>query len=305
MTEPVLAWAREHLGAIEVTPIKDRPWARIWRLSSREGISFVKAPGVAGRYEAGLMAALYELSPARVAPVLALRPDTGWLLLADAGETLEVRLAGRFDVQVWVPMLARFAELQRLAEPLVTELIAAGVPDERPSRLPDVLTHLLQHSPGLSDLTGSERRCLIDRSRSWADADAELAGLGLRSSVQHGDLHPGNVSLGSDGLARFFDLGDASIAHPFTTLLVPLQLARLLGADREQVERLRDGYLEVFTDLATPSELRRGLDLALRSAALPRATAWDRALLQAPPEHPWGQPVLEYLRDLLEEPESV
>jgi hypothetical protein len=76
-------------------------------------------------------------------------------------------------------------------------------------------------------------------------------------------------------------------------------MARQLGADDRQLDRLRDSYLEVFTDLASLGELRAGLALALQTAVLPKATAWHRALIDAPTDHGWGQPVLEYLRDLL------
>jgi hypothetical protein len=38
--------------------------------------------------------------------------------------------------------------------------------------------------------------------------------------------------------------------------------------------------------------------VALRSALLPKAAAWERALRAAPDDHPWGTPVLEYLREL-------
>jgi hypothetical protein len=305
----ILAWARSHLhGPLDVAVVKERPWARTWRLSTCDGTSYLKAAGVASRYEAPLTSALHRIAPELTAPVLASRADTGWLLLADAGGTLDEHLGHRFEAGPWEQMLARFAQLQRVTEPLTTELLAAGVPDERPHRLFAVLQELLANSPRLAGLTAPERRALLAQSERWSGAAAELALLPVGASVQHGDLHPGNVALGSlgsggslgaGGQARFFDLGDASIAHPFTTLLVPLQVARRLGADDRQVDRLADSYLEVFTDLAPPAELRRGLDVALRSAVLPKAAAWDRALRVAPADHPWGQPVLEYLRDLL------
>jgi aminoglycoside phosphotransferase (APT) family kinase protein len=299
-SELVLDWARRQLdGPVQVAVVKDRPWARTWQLTSVDGVSYLKAAGIATHYEVPLIAALHRVAPTMVAPVLAIRPESGWLLLADAGTTLGEHLNGQFDLPAWTAMLSRFADLQRTAEALNLELITAGVPDERPSQLPDVLKRLLTDSPNLADLTESERRALLDRSARWTDADTELSQLAVPASVQHGDLHPGNLSIGADGLARFFDLGDASIAHPFTTMLVPLQVARSLGADGGQIERLRDSYLDVFTDLATLRQLRHGLDTALEYAVLPKATAWDRALREAPVDHPWGRPVVEYLRDLL------
>jgi hypothetical protein len=299
VTEAIVDWAAEQLdGPLQVTVVKFRPWARVWRLTSSDGVSYLKETGVGSHFEAPLMAALHTAAPALVAPVLAFDPEPGWLLLADAGPTLQDQLSGAFSVHSWVPMLARFAELQRVAEPLTADLIAAGVPDERTGQLFGVLKQLLTDSRNLADLTDTERQALLEPDR-WAKTEAELAELPVKASVQHGDLHAGNLSVGVDRETRFFDLGDASIAHPFTTMLVPLQMARHLGADDGQLDRLRDGYLEVFTDLAPLPALRRGLEVALRIAALPKATAWDRALLTAPADHDWGRPVLEYLQDLL------
>ena len=297
--QPVLHWARTQLDApVEIELIKTRAWATTWRVQGPQGVSFLKAAGPATHYEAPLLASLHRVAPELMAPVLATEPDAGWVLLGDAGRVLDQKQGAPVDLPVWITMLSRFAELQRRAEPLVADLVAAGVPDERPDRLPDVLRQVLGQSAEAADLTRAERQDLLGRADRWADDEAELAQLALPASVQHGDLHTGNVAIADDGSVRFFDFGDASIAHPFTTLLVPLRLARHLGADDRQLDQLRDGYLEMFTDRAGLPALRRGLDVALRSALLPKATAWERALRSAPDDHPWGTPVLEYLREL-------
>jgi hypothetical protein len=298
--QEVLDWARAQSdGPVEVELIKTRPWATTWRLRGRTDVRFLKAAGIASHYEAPLLESLHRIAPDLVAPVLAVEPNAGWLLLGDAGRTLDEQLGGRFDGPAWVRMLVSFAELQRQSEPLTADLIAAGVPDERPARLDGVLRQLLADSTELADLTRSEHRALLGRADLWAQAELDLAGLAVPPTVQHGDLHPGNVAGEQGGQpVRFFDFGDASIAHPFTTLLVPLQVARHRGADEAEITRLTDGYLEVFSDRATLTDLRQGLDVALQCAVLPKATAWHRALLAAPSDHPWGRPVLEYLRDL-------
>jgi Ser/Thr protein kinase RdoA (MazF antagonist) len=230
--------------------------------------------------------------------VRAIEPEKGWLLLADAGPTLAQKLREKFRGQSWERMLGHFAVLQRLVAPLADELIARGVPDERPERLSGVLRNLLSHSPDLTDLTTRERDDLLGWPGRWAEPAAELAALGIPASIQHGDLHAGNVSVLPRSPVRFFDFGDASVAHPFTTMLVPLQMATALGADDQAIERLRESYLDAFTDLAPLRQLQRGLDVALKAAVLPKAAAWHRALLTAPAAHPWGRPVREYLDEL-------
>ena len=81
---------------------------------------------------------------------------------------------------------------------------------------------------------------------------------GVTGSLQHDDLHDANVFV-ADGRHRFFDWGDASVAHPFLSLLVPLRVAAdALGVpngDRVLL-RLRDAYLEPWSAYGSPAELR-------------------------------------------------
>jgi hypothetical protein len=294
--QAALDWAGAQLGVpldrVVLEPMKQRPWASTWRLrpSSADRVVYLKVAAASTRYEVALTAILGRAAPSSIPAVLATEPARGWLLLADAGRPLRERLNGEFDAAAWQDLLPRFGELQRAVEPFADELLAAGVPDERPECYPDLLDRL-QRPDLLND--------------QWEDDAQGLRELGLPASVQHGDLHDANVGLsvngadGTDGVPRFFDFGDASLAHPFTTLLVPLRVARSQGADDGEIEQLRDSYLEPFTDRADRSDLRRGLDLALRTAPLLRATSWQRALIEAPAEHEWGDPVAGWLEELI------
>jgi Phosphotransferase enzyme family len=294
--QAALDWAEAQLGGpVQVEPMKVRPWAATWRLSTADRVGYLKTTAVSTRYEVPLMAILGRAVPSWTPAVLATEPDQGWLLLADAGTPLREQLNGRFDARAWQTMLPRFGLLQRAAEPFAVELLAAGVPDERPHRYLELLEPLLAKAPGL---TVGQRRSLLGEPDRWHDVAAALGELDLPASIQHGDLHDANVALGLDALPRFFDFGDASLAHPFTTLLVPLRVARSHGADDHDVELLRESYLDVFTDLAGRAELRRALDLALATAPLLRATSWQRALIEAPADHDWGDPVGGWLEEL-------
>ena len=66
------------------------------------------------------------------------------------------------------------------------------------------------------------------------------------AAIQHDDLHGGNILVGPDG-DRFFDWGDAVVAHPFTTLTTTFNsIAHKTGRDLDDpvFSRLRDVYLE-------------------------------------------------------------
>ena len=113
-----------------------------------------------------------------------------------------------------------------------------------------------------------------------AEAAAKLVDV-RPATVQHDDLHDGNV-FGSADAVRIIDWGDASLAYPFGTLLITLRvLASQLQCDEDdpRLDPVRNGYLEVWrTSGESTNELHRELDLAVRTGALARAAAWRRAL---------------------------
>jgi hypothetical protein len=59
----------------------------------------------------------------------------------------------------------------------------------------------------------------------------ELAGFGIAATIQHDDLHGGNVFSGPAGI-RFFDWGDAVVAHPFGSMLATLHSSHIGSARR-------------------------------------------------------------------------
>lgn len=73
--------------------------------------------------------------------------------------------------------------------------------------------------------------------------------------------------LTENGRYRFFDWGDASVTHPFPSLLVPLRVAAdVLGVTNGDpvLRRLRDACLEPWGAYGSPAELRKQVALALR-----------------------------------------
>ncbi len=167
----------------------------------------------------------------RVPLPLCVHPDRPWLLLDDAGPTLrKTRLdsTGDHDLAAWERILAEYAELQRSLDTndAVEAMLGAGTPDGRPAALPGELARLLDDDAWWERLTDEEREDGAAARRTLreqlpvvtAQAD-ELDALGIAASVQHDDLHGGNVLVGPDG-DRFFDWGDATVAHPFSTLTV-------------------------------------------------------------------------------------
>ena len=256
LDEQLAAAGRERTGAVEQTRV--RPWSTLIRAPTAGGDVWFKAAGPATAFETALVPLLARLAPGEVLTPIAADPVRGWLLLPDGGEPLP---ADGFDAA-----LARYGALQRGLAAHAGELLALGVPDMRPAVMPGRFREALDAVAAIAsreDRPGD--RELVARAAAlepeFADWCARLEGRG--ASLDHNDLHRWNVL----GDGRFFDWGDAVVAHPFATLLVPVSL----GADPGP-------YLDGFGDRAA---LREEAELARRVATIARVLTWERALRSA------------------------
>lgn len=277
----VLAWLRRELDRLgdEAIAAPDqfhvRPWSTIFRVSTRRGTVYLKAVPLQLAHEVRLTQWLSARLPGRVAHVLAADDARGLLLLQDGG--VRLRDVGT-DLRGWCRVAGDYAHLQLLAQPGVSELLVLGVPDRRVAKLPGALSGALP----------TAERDLVAR---YAAVCAALADVGLPDTIQMDDLHDGNVLLEGDQ-PRFFDWGDASIAHPFFSLGMLLgTAAERLGfqVDGPEVVRIRDTYLERFSGLAPMSALRVAAALATQVVPTVRILAWQLAHEGTAPADQQGQ----------------
>ncbi|WP_104525585.1 phosphotransferase [Blastococcus atacamensis] len=296
-----LAWAVEELGragrALAGGPEQPhvRSWSTAFRLPLQGGSAvWLKSVGPGSAQEPLLAEALGRWVPDHVLVPLAVEPRRRLLLLPDGGRTL--REAGSDDAAAWETMLVDHARMRVAIAPHAEALVRLGVPDHRPERLPALVADLLVDDVALGvgrpdGIEPDVRARVVSDLASYAQACRELADGGVPASVQHDDLHDANVFVG-DGRHRFFDWGDASVAHPFLVLLVALRFAARvleLPAGDPALVRLRDAYLDQWLDLENAGELREQCDLALRVAPLQRALTWRRLLLEERAE--WAEQV--------------
>jgi hypothetical protein len=205
------------------------------------------------------------------------------MLLPDGGRTM--RDAADPTVDAWEAMLRSYARLQLELVPRADDMLALGVPDHRPQLLPELVADLLADDE--AQRVGREgglepevrRRITADLGR-YAELCGRLAGGRVPPTLQHDDLHDGNVFVSADR-HHFFDWGDASVGHPFLSLLVALRFAAhslgLPNGDPALV-RLRDAYLDVWNAYGSPQELRELCAAALQVGPLERALTWRRIL---------------------------
>jgi hypothetical protein len=264
---------------------QDGPGAVVWFKANPPGSAF----------EPALVRALADWVPDHVLQPLAVDTERAWSLLPDGGPLLD---------DDWEGPLRQYAALQRELGLRAGELAALGLPDHRPGSL-------VAHFDALADLTGAPQDVRRVRPR-LADWCAELADSGIPDTLDHSDLHEAQVFQGESangGTRRyvFFDWGDASLAHPFTSLLVTARVARERhGADSPAVlARLRDAYLEPWTGGRHElPELRRVASLACRVGPVARALTWNRLFpgSAARPQTAHHENIARWLAELLNEP---
>ena len=263
------AWIRARVDPVgPVETAHQEPWATVLRVPLADGAAWFKACAPVQAFEPRLTAALFARWPDRVAEVLSWDQRQAWLLLADAGTPLG---AVGNSPQAWLEVLPRYAELQRGEAAHAHEHLAHGVPDLRVATLPARYEELLR--PDLP-LTHEERDRLGRFAPRFAQLCGELAARQVPETVQHDDLHMANVYAQGARL-RLLDWGDASISHPFASLVVTfrfLEERNRLAPDDRWFSRLRDAYLEPWGG--------RGLAgvfaLALRVGTFAHNLAWVR-----------------------------
>jgi hypothetical protein len=234
-------WIRAHVepvGVIETA--HERPWATVLRVPLSNGVAWFKACAPVKAFEPRLTAELFARWPDRVTEVLGHEEERGWLLLADAGKP--IRELGN-PPEAWLAALPLYAELQRGEAAHKHDHLAHGVPDLRVATLPARYEDLLQHD---LPLERDEVHRLREFALRFAELCDELATHDLPETVQHDDLHIGNLYLQGQRL-RLLDWGDASISHPFASLVVTFrfleEITKLSPGD-PWFARLRDAYLE-------------------------------------------------------------
>ena len=109
---------------------------------------------------------------------------------------------------------------------------------------------------------------LRDTYRSWCE---RLVASRVPASIDHNDLHAWNILAGE----RFYDWGDAVVAHPFASMLGGLGYSPL---EPDELPVVRDAYLEAFSDLGDHADLVEELETACRVAKVARAFTWYRAV---------------------------
>jgi hypothetical protein len=262
------AWIRAHVeptAPIEIA--HERPWSTVLRVPLADGVAWFKACAPIQAFEPRLTAELFARWPDRVAEVLGYDVERALLLTRDAGTPM--RASGN-PPETWLAALPVYAELQCGEAAHADDHLAHGVPDLRLATLPARYEALLARELPLDNEAVAHLREFAPR---LADLCVELDAHGVPESIQHDDLHHANVYERGAEL-RFLDWGDASISHPFASLVVTFRFLDEFNKLRRGdpwFTRLRDAYLEPWGLGRT-----KAFELAVRLGAFAHAIAWLR-----------------------------
>ena len=317
--DEVTAWVDDRLrdvrrarsGALEL--VRLRPWGVVLRAPSAEGTVYLKGTAPNTAFEAGLYALLSEQVPDRVLHPIALDVEAGWLLLPDGGPVLSEQHEGDALLEHLVGVARQYGHLQVDLSGRVDDLLAIGVADMRPAAMEARFDEALAVAQRCVADGGSDRADALESVArlqatfaAWCERLAAAPGV---PTIDHNDLHGGNVFLTGGGEARFFDWGDAVVAHPFASALVLRSVVRWIQDVHDETpmeRRVIDAYLEPFTTEAPLAELRDVVDLACEVGKVARALVWARAvaLLPADADDPDGfaSAPLDWMLELLDGP---
>ena len=270
------AWVEEQTDALGLVRTGDveqphvRVWSTVLKVPTTAGPVWFKANHGPLQHEAALVTLLAERVPDQVVPLLAADLDRGWMLMRDAGKRMRELVVVEASLERWHPVLDSVARISVALEDDVGRLLAIGVPDLRLATLPASYAALMEEIDAAPRFRAATHRV--------AELCEQLAAYGIRDSVQHDDLHDGQVFV-RDGRHWVVDWGDACVSHPFLVLAVALEGQIAWGLDdvESSVDTgpFRDTFLTPYeaaypdlshADLVEAARLATRLGWAARSA---------------------------------------
>lgn len=292
------AWLNEQLQACGLRPVGSprvlKHWqiSLLWQVPTCHGPLYFKAVPHHFPREVPVTVRLARDLPGAAPPVLASDSRQGFLLMADAGASLETP-----DLKALMLQLAR---VQQLSLTLVPEL---ELPDHGPAYVLSRLDHLLSDEVLMLGKPGGLLCDEVQALRAARpDLEAALRRLeagSLPRTLGHGDLHGGNVVCGSGGLT-FLDWSDASLTHPFLDAQPEYFFPTGTAPDPAELAGATGAYLRSWTDYASLAEVQALHADARRVAELLRALGYVDGIqpfMDDPTE--WRGAHLLHLRQLL------
>ena len=266
-----------------------------------EGPTWFKAncPGLT--HEGSLHAELARLGGGFVDPPIAFHAGHGWLLTRDRGPTLAER--GEVTLDQWCALVEEAARLQHhvAGSPHVQ---GTGLADCSPAtvlaRFEALLDRYASSPPSHPCHLPGDQLATLQAARPQLEAAvAVLTSATLPVTLNHGDLHPGNVLM-VDRKPRLFDFADSQWAA------APEVLGAAWGwpvhRTKHPWRQVFDAYREVWSDLITAGDFDELVAAAMVTLPVNRSFTWTYAVAGASDADlaEWGDAPVSHLRHVLE-----
>jgi hypothetical protein len=262
-------WIRretDRLGYALTGPLEDeriKPWAAVLRVPTDHGRLYFKAMVPSLAHEGRVIERLARRRPDAVTELLALDPATGWMLMRDAGASLDA-LEADDALRQWETALPAYAQFQIDVTGDAGATAELFPFDRRTRRLPELLAEGVEDAATLAvgqadGLTADEYARIRAFAPEVETGCAELDASSIEDTIQNDDMGSTSV-FPSDGGYRFVDWGDSCVSFPFFTLTITLRVIAYiyeLPPGDARLDRLRDAYLEPWTGHAPRRELER------------------------------------------------
>jgi len=185
------------------------------------------------------------------------------MLMPDFGGA---RLDASPEIEVWEDAFRTFARLQIDLASRTEQLDKLGCPWRPLYWLADQLDALLEDTDALASpnqgLSMGEIEQLRELSPRLKEMCEQLTFYRVPFSLEHGDLFAENIAITASGFL-YYDWSDASISHPFFSMLVVYSDA---GSELPRVpnahERLRNAYLEPWQAFEPMDRLIEAFDIS-------------------------------------------
>lgn len=260
------------------------PWSQVHRVLTSNGYIYLKQVSLPFTIEGKLIKYLAQQFSDALPHVITLNKDLRCFLMTDAGIPLRSILKNKYQTDLACKALDTYSTIQRSMVKEVDDLLSLGTtPDWRLLKLPNIYRDLLSKKAILEEdgLALCEIKQLEKLHSKFVYLCEQLSYYRIPETIEHGDLHDNNILL-QDGHLRISDWGEATISHPFFSLISFLRSAARnhhMTETSAEYGEVQDRYLNNRLAFEPKHRLLKALELAKRIGPIKFALSFYRLTL--------------------------
>ena len=240
--------------------VQDTPWSSVVKLSTDQGLIYLKTTPPALSIESSVIKILHEQCHADVPLIIADNQKEHCFLMKDAGIRLhDFFKQEKFQTELFVRTIQNYTNMQIKAADKITLFLNSGVPDWRLNQLPELYQALIvQENLLLADgLTKNEIKKLHELRPKLSEICDRLSQYNVPETFGSGDFHDKNILVNPDThKTTIIDLGEVVITHPFFSLHNCLHMAKEnFAIPDDQYRRLQEACFKNWLQFESSTNL--------------------------------------------------